>query len=170
MGTGQRLRTCPCGVKAATAGQLVCRGCLTPLALTVRPAASSAKSPSRKAEAGCAPAGLTVRDPVRSPAPPGLRLEFPSGAIVVPAGQTVALGRECPDAEILERFGNLSRRHATVCVDPDGTGWIQDEHSMNGTFLDGRRLSPGARARLKPGDSLRFAADVPVRVLRSVRR
>ncbi|MEU0069621.1 FHA domain-containing protein [Streptomyces sp. NPDC006332] len=169
MGSGKRLRTCPCGVTAATAAQLVCRGCLAPLHLTVRPAASSAEPPVKKAAA----APKTVRDPVRPAPSAGLRLQFSSGAIDVPAGRTLILGRgrqECPDTEILERFGNLSRRHATVFVDVDGTGWIRDEDSTNGTFLDGRRLSPGSRVRLKPGNSLRLAADVPVRVLRSGRR
>lgn len=173
MGSGKRLRTCPCGVRPTASAQLVCRGCLAPLRLTVRPAAPSAPPREKKTAAVPVAAGVTVRDPVRPAPPVGLRLQFPTGSIVVPAGETVILGRErqgCPDGEILERFHNLSRRHATVFVDEDGTGWIRDEDSTNGTFLDGRRLSPGSRVRLKPGDSLRLAADVRVRVLRCGRR
>ncbi|MFG2128309.1 FHA domain-containing protein [Streptomyces sp. NPDC048751] len=174
MGSGKRLRTCPCGVRPTTPAQLVCRGCLTPLRLTVRPATQPVPARAKKKTAAVpVAAGVTVRDPVRPASSAGLKLQFSTGSIVVPVGKTVILGRErqgCPDGEILERFHNLSRRHATVFVDPDGTGWIRDEDSTNGTFLDGRRLSPGSRVRLKPGDSLRLAADVHVRVLRCGRR
>jgi hypothetical protein len=110
----------------------------------------------------------TVRDPGR----PGLVLEFEAGVIDVPAGGSVLLGRDpglCPMAALLERYGNLSRRHATVGVGDDGLAWIRDEDSTNGTFLDGRRLTPLRRVPLRADAALRLAADVPVRVRTAAR-
>ena len=55
---------------------------------------------------------------------------------------------------------NVSRRHATVAVEPDGSTWVQDESPTNGTFIDGLRITPGAKVRLTDGAELRLASDV----------
>ncbi len=60
---------------------------------------------------------------------------------------------------------NLSRLHAIVAVETDGSAWIADEGSTNGTFVHGYRLAAEERAPLRPGDTVRLAADVTVRVL-----
>jgi len=50
-------------------------------------------------------------------------------------------------------------------VEVDGSAWISDESSTNGTFVHGYRLAPGEQAPLRPGDTIRLASDVTVRVL-----
>ncbi|MFI9102822.1 FHA domain-containing protein [Streptomyces fildesensis] len=145
---------CPeCGLAGAVAGQLVCRGCYVPFALmTAPPQAAPLKLP-----------GMTRRDaPGRA-----LRLVFPDGAAVVEPGGRIRLGRDpqqCPDVRFLGGRDNLSRVHASVGVDPDGSAWITDEGSTNGTFVRGTRITAGERVALRPGDALRLAADVTARV------
>ncbi|WP_328470223.1 FHA domain-containing protein [Streptomyces sp. NBC_00448] len=98
-----------------------------------------------------------------------LRLSFPDGQVVeVEPGRQVRLGRErrlCPAVGFLATHDNLSRLHATVRVEPDGSASLTDEGSTNGTYLHGYRLQPHEPAVLNPGDAIRLAADVTVRVL-----
>jgi hypothetical protein len=98
-----------------------------------------------------------------------LRLSFPSGEIVaVQLGEQIRLGREpqfCPAVAFLAAHDNLSRLHATVGVELDGSAWIVDEGSTNGTFVHGYRLTARERASLRPGDKVRLAADVTIRVM-----
>ena len=44
-----------------------------------------------------------------------------------------------------------SRRHAVVTVDAGGV-WVEDLHSLNGTFVNRNRLHPGVRKPIRPGD------------------
>jgi pSer/pThr/pTyr-binding forkhead associated (FHA) protein len=51
--------------------------------------------------------------------------------------------------------GGPSRRHAQISVD-DGTLWVEDLDSKNGTFVNGTRLVARQRTQLHTGDRLRF--------------
>lgn len=107
----------------------------------------------------------TRRDDPRA----ALRLRFPSGDIVeVAPGHSIRLGRDpqlCPAVTFLAGHDNLSRIHAHVGVEADGTAWITDETSTNGTFVRGYRLATNYAAPLRPGDTFRLAVDVHVTVL-----
>jgi pSer/pThr/pTyr-binding forkhead associated (FHA) protein len=48
--------------------------------------------------------------------------------------------------------GNCSRRHCFVAVRPDGVAVVVDGQSTNGTWLNGRKVTPSAPMR--PGDSI----------------
>ena len=48
----------------------------------------------------------------------------------------------------------VSRRHVRIHRQPDGY-FVEDLGSVNGTFLNRRRLSPGGTAELRDGDELR---------------
>ncbi|MEU3463064.1 FHA domain-containing protein [Streptomyces sp. NPDC006733] len=155
-------RACPeCGLAGAVTGQLVCRGCYVPFALMT--AASRAVPSTVTVPAPVPVPGITRRDaPGRA-----LRLVFADGAAVVEPGGRIRLGRDpqqCPAVRFLAGRDNLSRLHASVAVDPDGSGWITDEGSTNGTFVRGARIPAGERVALHPGDALRLAADVSARV------
>lgn len=92
-----------------------------------------------------------------------LRLVFPTGNVEVPAGTSLILGRDPEESLVAAAFAsyeNVSRRHATVSVSDTGQATIRDEHSTNGTFVNGDRVLPGIEVRLKDGDSVRLAADV----------
>jgi hypothetical protein len=98
-----------------------------------------------------------------------LRLHFPDGEVVeVAPGYSIRLGRDpqlCPAVTFLARRDNLSRIHARVGVEADGSAWIADEGSTNGTYVHGYRLPSNEQAPLRPGDTFRLAADVNVNVL-----
>ena len=73
------------------------------------------------------------------------------------------LGRDPEESLVAAAFAsydNVSRRHATVTVSDTGQATIRDEHSTNGTFVNGDRVLPGTEVRLVDGDSVRLAADV----------
>jgi hypothetical protein len=97
-----------------------------------------------------------------------LRLAFPTGNVEVPAGTSLLLGRDPEEslvAAAFSRFDNVSRRHATVTVDDAGRATIRDEHSTNGTFVNGDRVLPGTAVRLADGDTVRLGGDAAAEVL-----
>ncbi|WP_165222783.1 diguanylate cyclase [Aquisphaera insulae] len=50
--------------------------------------------------------------------------------------------------------GTISRRHAVITIDGQGHAWITDLGSTNGTFVEGRRLSPNTPTRIRDGNRL----------------
>ena len=51
----------------------------------------------------------------------------------------------------------ISRRHAKIVKTNDGFALVEEIGTVNGTFLNNQRLSTGAPASLKNGDTLTFA-------------
>ncbi len=75
------------------------------------------------------------------------------------------LGRG-PDNAIVVPNVSVSRHHA--CLYWDGSVlFVSDSGSVNGTWLDGRRLAPGERSPVRPGAALRFGDDLNVRAVSS---
>jgi len=77
--------------------------------------------------------------------PPGLRfsLAFLSGpqastVQVLERPQTV-IGRE--EGDVITRDPETSRRHALLEIHRDGTAWISDQQSTNGTLVNGERIT-----------------------------
>ena len=56
--------------------------------------------------------------------------------------------------ELLLSIPQISGRHCTLQVYKNGSVWVTDEHSTNGTFIDGKRLQPGQREPIAPGQRL----------------
>ncbi|MGW6456733.1 FHA domain-containing protein, partial [Streptomyces sp. NPDC055078] len=52
----------------------------------------------------------------------------------------------------------VSRRHAALTVEPDGSAWVEEpaEGTRNGTFVNGARVAAGVRTPLRDGDQLRL--------------
>jgi FHA domain len=99
--------------------------------------------------------------------PAVLRMTFPTGNVEVPAGTSLILGRDPADSLVAAAFAsyeNVSRRHATVIVDDSGHASIRDEHSTNGTFVNGDRVLPGTGVRLADGDIVRLGGDASAEV------
>jgi len=67
-------------------------------------------------------------------------------------------------AAAFDRHEDVSRRHATVTVDDAGRATVRDEHSTNGTFVNGDRVLPGSAVTLSDGDELRLAAKATAQV------
>ena len=55
------------------------------------------------------------------------------------------------EVDLAVELPQVSRRHATIQLYKAGNVFVTDEHSTNGTFVDGRRLPPGERVQVKPG-------------------
>jgi hypothetical protein len=147
--------TCPACAAKVKADDLICFTC-------------GANLPRKRPDQD-PPAAATVmeeylrRDEVRrSISPTVLRLAFPTGNVEVPAGTSLLLGRDPEESLVAAAFSgyeNVSRRHATVLVDDAGHATIRDEHSTNGTFVNGDRVLPGTAVRLADGDTVRLGGD-----------
>ena len=66
-----------------------------------------------------------------------------------PAGPRTRIGRS-PDCDIFLDDVTVSRDHA-VLVEENGTFFVEDQSSLNGTFVNRHRID---RARLEEGDEL----------------
>jgi FHA domain/Double zinc ribbon len=117
--------------------------------------------------ASCPTCGRTLAAGSGRISPVVLRLTFPTGNVDVPAGTSLVLGRDPGESLVAAAFApfeNVSRRHATVTVSDAGEATIRDEHSTNGTFVNGDRVLPGTDVRIGDGDKVRLAADVTAEV------
>ena len=73
-----------------------------------------------------------------------------------------SVGREL-DADVLLTNESVSRRHAVLTL-VDGTIWVEDRGSKNGTYVDGRRVT--SRLRVTPQTHLAFGAAGATIILR----
>jgi FHA domain/zinc-ribbon domain len=74
-----------------------------------------------------------------------------AGEHFVPQGERTTIGRS-PDCDIFLDDVTVSRKHA-VLVRRDDAFYIEDQGSLNGTFLNRRRIESG---RLENGDELQI--------------
>lgn len=81
-------------------------------------------------------------------------------------GPPLRLGRH-PDwaprtAAAFDGWNKVSRRHASITVEPDGTAWVEEpeEGTRNGTYLNGARIAAGVRTPVRDGDQLRLGLRV----------
>lgn len=148
---GQGPTACPrCAAPIPDPANLICVSCLEPFD---RPDRSGAASPAVAA--------------TRRERPRTLVLDFPTGRVTVRPGSSVLLGR-APEAgacaRVFRTCDNVSRHHASLGVEADGSAWVRDENSTNGTYINGAQVRAGTRTPLRDGDLLRLASDVEARV------
>lgn len=55
----------------------------------------------------------------------------------------------------------VSRTHANLLRRDDGY-WLKDEHSTNGTIVDGYTLKPGESVHIRHGSVIQFGSDGPI--------
>ncbi|MFJ5774108.1 FHA domain-containing protein [Streptomyces sp. NPDC093094] len=99
--------------------------------------------------------------PIMSTAPE-LVLETASGSTVMSPGRDYHVGRD-PLCDVVIDDARVSWHHAVL--HPAGDHWtIEDEHSTNGTWADGRRVQEG---NVGPGTEIRFGSplDGPLALL-----
>jgi pSer/pThr/pTyr-binding forkhead associated (FHA) protein len=72
------------------------------------------------------------------------------------------VGRDPGCAIVLQGDGTavVSTRHARVVLQ-DGSWWVEDLGSRNGTFLNGRRIAGSARQKINVGDEISFGGTGP---------
>ena len=90
-----------------------------------------------------------------------LQLSFHFGVVELEVGQEMMLGRDAPDQRLapLHDMNNVSRQHATIGLSTRG-GWVRDEHSTNGTYVNGSPVAAGEMVDLAEGAELRLASNV----------
>lgn len=71
---------------------------------------------------------------------------------VYPIAETTLIGREA-DCQVMLNHARISRHHARI-IRRDGELLVEDLHSSNGTFVNGRRIHEAQI--LQPGDELRL--------------
>jgi pSer/pThr/pTyr-binding forkhead associated (FHA) protein len=74
-----------------------------------------------------------------------------AGESFVPAGKQTRIGRS-PECEVFLDDVTVSRNHALL-VERDGEFYIEDQSSLNGTFVNRRRIDS---ARIENGDELQI--------------
>ncbi|MDQ7803298.1 FHA domain-containing protein [Amycolatopsis sp. A133] len=89
--------------------------------------------------------------------PPALHIRFAGGEIELREGERVQLGRLGDCQRVFQEYPNVSRAHAVVRVDPDGTAWVEPLTTPNGTFLNDVEIQPALSRRLASGDRIRLA-------------
>jgi len=85
--------------------------------------------------------------------------------VALPSGGALRIGRSAPPfAGALQDLDQLSRDHADVIHSDDGV-YITDLGSLNGTYIDDRRLEARVPERVEPSASVRLASNVSLEVV-----
>lgn len=80
---------------------------------------------------------------------------------LVPGGKRLSVGR-VSDNELTLNDASVSKIHAALMMNQQGTLLVADTGSTNGTFINGRRISYGEARQIEDGDVVGFG-DVEVR-------
>jgi hypothetical protein len=144
---------------------------LTIIAMLTRRRSEPAPTPQASPPVAAPPA---VPEPPAQPEPPPAApavwkdpfATLPETRLVVvrgPAGlepfyrvhkSSFTIGARPGEVDLVIELPQLSGHHATVQLFKAGNVFIKDESSTNGTFVDGRRLNPGERVQVKPGQRI----------------
>jgi pSer/pThr/pTyr-binding forkhead associated (FHA) protein len=84
-------------------------------------------------------------------------VEGPGAGRQLPLERSVTIGRD-PDADLVLDDGEVSRHHARITLNPDGSAVVEDLGSTNGTFVNRNELV--GPAHLDPGDELLIGVTV----------
>lgn len=125
---------------------------------------------------GVAPQPPPVQDPLTAPPPAAPWKDpfvtFPETRLVVKQGPPglepyyrvhkaeFSIGARAGEMDLTLEHPAISGHHATVQLYKTGNVFVIDQRSTNGTWVDGRRLEPGQRVQMKPGQSLRLSQHV----------
>jgi hypothetical protein len=78
-----------------------------------------------------------------------------------PGGRRMNVGRVA-DSDLQLEHGSVSKIHASLVMNREGTLLVADTGSTNGTFINGRRIAYGEARQIEDGDVVSFG-DVEVR-------
>ena len=81
-----------------------------------------------------------------------------------PGGRRMNVGRVA-DNDLQLEHGSVSKIHASLVMNREGTLLVADTGSTNGTFINGRRIAYGEARQIVDGDVVSFG-DVEVRFKR----
>jgi pSer/pThr/pTyr-binding forkhead associated (FHA) protein len=108
----------------------------------------------------------------------GSALKFPARASerrIRLVGKQMRIGRRSAARDLVPEIDladqpvdpGVSRLHAILSAGSDGTWFISDPGSANGTFVNGRELSIGEKVTLHEGDRINLGAWTVITVHRS---
>jgi hypothetical protein len=80
---------------------------------------------------------------------------------LIPGGRRLSVGR-VSDNELTLNDSSVSKIHAALTMNPQGTLLVADTGSTNGTYINGRRIAYGEARQIEDGDVVGFG-DVEVR-------
>jgi FHA domain-containing protein len=81
--------------------------------------------------------------------------------VLKPGGKRLSVGRAA-DNELSLNDGSVSKIHAALVMNQQGTLLVADTGSTNGTYINGRRIAYGEARQIEDGDVVGFG-DVEVR-------
>jgi hypothetical protein len=82
-----------------------------------------------------------------------------------PGGRRLSVGR-ATDCDLSLAHPSVSKIHAAILLNREGTLLVSDTGSVNGTYINGRRINYGEARQLEDGDVVGFG-DVEVRFRKS---
>ena len=99
-----------------------------------------------------------------------VRVNAPDGAQetqlrLVPGGRRLNIGR-ATDSDLPLTHASVSKIHAALLMNREGTLMVSDTGSTNGTYINGRRIAYGEARQIEEGDVVGFG-DVEVRFRKS---
>lgn len=112
--------------------------------------------------------------PPKSKGPPDVRvaarITAPNGAreevlVFKPGGRRMNVGRVA-DNDLFLNHASVSKIHAALRMNREGTLLVADTGSTNGTFINGRRIAYGEARPIEEGDVIGFG-DIEVRFRKS---
>ncbi|MBA3441480.1 MAG: FHA domain-containing protein, partial [Pyrinomonadaceae bacterium] len=83
-----------------------------------------------------------------------------------PGGRRSNVGRAA-DNDIHLNHGSVSKVHAALVMNREGTLLVADTGSTNGTYINGRRIAYGEARPIEDGDVVSFG-DIEVRLRKAV--
>ncbi|MEJ7710164.1 MAG: FHA domain-containing protein [Pyrinomonadaceae bacterium] len=94
------------------------------------------------------------------------RINYPEGPTTMtltlkPGGRRLSVGR-ASDADVSLPHASVSKIHAALVMNREGTLLVADTGSTNGTYINGRRIAYGEARHIEDGDVVSFG-DVEVR-------
>ncbi len=101
----------------------------------------------------------------------GTRVTLPDGAFeqplrLLPGGRRLSIGR-AHDSDLHLDHASVSKIHAALLMNREGTLLVSDTGSTNGTYINGRRIAYGEARQIEDGDVVGFG-DAEVRFKKAV--
>ena len=160
------IKRCPACNEENPVSEVICRVCMTNLA-SVSPSASAKlqgtqEDPASADEAGASECGDDADMTIEAPAM--LTLSRVSDGRTLMARSGSLLGRSGETEEFFRDARTVSRSHARARF-VDGTWRIEDLGSMNGTWVNGRRIKPGEPHPIESGDTVALSLACEMRVI-----
>ena len=84
------------------------------------------------------------------------RLLTPEGKLYLTLEQpSLSVGKRKGEVDLVLQDSSVSRLHARITIE-EGSVYLEDLNSTNGTFQNGQRMQPYEKKKLEEGDEIKF--------------